>query len=312
MKLGGERPVPLVRPRADERVAPFAAMMDEQKALDLEEHWRLLYVGLTRAKEYLVVAGLAPKGKPVDNSWHSLTQRAMIRLGASACPTGAGEGLCWEGRVPARPARLRKGRTPLVPLQRPDWLDRAAPEEERPPRPLAPSSLGDDQQGASPPSPAQRAAARRGSLLHSLFERLPGVAPEDRARLADRWLARAAVTEPVERGEIIAAALGVIEHPRFAALFSSAALAEAPIAATLADGRVIAGTVDRLLVEPDRILVVDFKTGRNVPGGLAEVPTHHAAQMAAYAAALRIIFPGRKVEAALLYSHGPSLIALDG
>jgi ATP-dependent helicase/nuclease subunit A len=32
--------------------------------------------------------------------------------------------------------------------------------------------------------------------------------------------------------------------------------------------------------------------------------------MAAYVAALEIIFPGRRVEAALLYTAGPSLLAL--
>ena len=37
-----------------------------------------------------------------------------------------------------------------------------------------------------------RAAAERGRLLHSLFERLPGVPAPDRARLADGWLERSA------------------------------------------------------------------------------------------------------------------------
>ena len=43
----------------------------------------------------------------------------------------------------------------------------------------------------------------------------------------------------------------------------------------------------------------------------AEVPRAHFVQMGAYAEALRVIFPGRKVEAALLYTAGPRLIPLD-
>ena len=61
----------------------------------------------------------------------------------------------------------------------------------------------------------------------------------------------------------------------------------------------------------DRIRVIDFKTGMQVPSGPSEVPRGHVAQMSAYAAALRVIFPGRAVEAALLYTAGPNLIALD-
>ncbi|MFD2498863.1 PD-(D/E)XK nuclease family protein [Rhizorhabdus histidinilytica] len=75
-------------------------------------------------------------------------------------------------------------------------------------------------------------------------------------------------------------------------------------------GEVVSGTVDRLLVAADRILVVDFKTGRRAPADLAAVPDHHLRQMSAYAAALGVIFPGRPVAAALLYTAGPTLIEL--
>ena len=85
-----------------------------------------------------------------------------------------------------------------------------------------------------------------------------------------------------------------------------------PIAATLPDGRVIAGTVDRLCIGEKLVRVIDFKTGRNVPSGLAEVPPAHRAQMEAYAEALRVIFPGRAIEASLLYTSGPKLISLTG
>ncbi len=84
-------------------------------------------------------------------------------------------------------------------------------------------------------------------------------------------------------------------------------LGEAPLAATLPDGRVIAGTVDRLLVEDEHVFVIDFKTGR-VPAAEADVPNSHRAQMAAYSEALQVIFPGRRVTASLLYTAGPKLI----
>ena len=81
------------------------------------------------------------------------------------------------------------------------------------------------------------------------------------------------------------------------------------LAATLPDGRVIAGTVDRLLVEESQVSVLDFKTGR-VPDGEASIPKTHRAQMEAYAEALRVIFAGRSVRAALLYTAGPILFEL--
>ena len=85
--------------------------------------------------------------------------------------------------------------------------------------------------------------------------------------------------------------------------------AEGPLAATLPDGRVVAGTVDGLLIEPNRLSVIDFKTGR-VPESEGMIPASHRAQMSAYSEALRVIFPERNVRAALLYTGGPRLFEL--
>ena len=102
----------------------------------------------------------------------------------------------------------------------------------------------------------------------------------------------------------------MIADPALADLFGPSALAEAPIAATLPDGHVIAGTVDRLCIGADIVRVVDFKTGRAVPADVVSVPVAHRKQMEAYAEALSVIFPGRRIEASLLYTAGPRLITL--
>ena len=131
-----------------------------------------------------------------------------------------------------------------------------------------------------------------------------------RESVADRWLERSAgVADAAVRGDIVAQVCGIISDLRFSHLFGAGSLGEAPLAATLSDGRVIAGTVDRLLVEESRISVIDFKTGR-VPASEEQIPNAHRAQMAAYSEALQIIFPGRPVHAALLYTAGPKLIEL--
>lgn len=176
---------------------------------------------------------------------------------------------------------------------------------------MAPSALGEDDVADPPPTGAMKAAAERGRLLHALFERLPGVDVEQRRAVADRWLAGAgAVDNPAIRAEIATAACRVIDDPRFASVFGPDALAEAPVAAVVPGGAVVAGTVDRLLVTGTHVQVVDFKTGRKAPRSLGEVPSYHLRQMAAYVAALRVIFPDRMVSAALLYTAAPILFDL--
>jgi ATP-dependent helicase/nuclease subunit A len=321
-KVGGTSPIvevpvndvgaiPIIRPRKDECAPVFRALIDDAKAADREEHWRLAYVGLTRAAERLVIAGVKPKRDVPQASWHSAAFRAMQTLGASSVELEVwGGALVWEGEGKVLAPR-KAGKPVLGPIAIPDVLRRQAPPEARPPRPLAPSQIAEDRDSAPPPSPELRAAALRGTLLHALFERLPGVAPAERHSLALRWLERTGL-EDGARGEIAGAACRLIGDPEFAGLFGPDSLAEAPITAILPDGRVVAGTVDRLCIGSDLVRVIDFKTGRNIPADLSSIPPGHRAQMEAYAEALKVIFSGRRVEASLLYTAGPSLITLPG
>jgi ATP-dependent helicase/nuclease subunit A len=297
---------PVFRPRAGERGGALATALAEVDRRELEEHWRLFYVAATRAEERLVIAGALGSragGVPPVSSWYAAAARAFEALGVE----GEFRGTRVEVPVNAKDV-------PAAPVARaalPEWIGRAAPQEARPARPLAPSALGEDLVADPPPSAAMRAAAERGRLLHALFERLPALPAEARAAAAERWLAGAGgVADARVRAEIAAAALAVTESPAFAGLFAPLALAEAPIAAVVGDGFVVSGTVDRLLVEADRIRVIDFKTGRRAPAA-DEIPAYHVKQMAAYVAALEVIFPGRTVEAALLYTAGPVLHALS-
>jgi ATP-dependent helicase/nuclease subunit A len=313
LKLGREGPtIPLFRPRRDELVEPLKAQVEAQEALEREEHWRLLYVAMTRAEERLYIGGAlgaADRNGPAGRSWHAAVEASLASLGRAWA-----EEPLW-GRA------LRHGdgevfvkasaRTAPRPIAAPEWLRRAAPAETRPPRPLAPSALGEDDVADPPPSPALREAAQRGRLLHRLFERLPDVPAQERAERAERWLlASAGIVDPALRRGLAADACRVIADPRHAALFGPAALAEVPISAVIAGGTVVAGTVDRLLVEEARVTLAEFKTGRRVPRTLDEVPAAHLRQVAAYSAALRAIFPGRTVEAKLLYTSGPMLFEL--
>ena len=302
--------VPVFRPRKTEMAEPLKSHVAAKEARDREEHWRLLYVALTRAEERLYVGGAlgpADRNGPPAESWYAAIERTLDRLGSNwqDRPLWQRARLYGDAEAPVKkPSEPEKRAEPPLPA----WLHRPAPEEARPPRPLAPSALDEDDVADPPPSPAMRLAAERGKLLHQLFERLPGVAPSDRAPLADRWLEMAkGVAEPAFRREIVASACAIIADPRYADLFGVDALAEAPIAAVTPDGSVISGSADRLLVTDAVIRVADFKTGRRAPERVSDIPVPHLRQMAAYVAALEVIFPGKRVEAALLYTAVPVL-----
>jgi ATP-dependent helicase/nuclease subunit A len=64
-----------------------------------------------------------------------------------------------------------------------------------------------------------------------------------------------------------------------------------------------------LVVLPDRVLVADFKTNRPRPPHRGR-RSGLSAQMALYAAVLAEVFPGRRIEAALVWTDGPKLMPI--
>lgn len=105
--------------------------------------------------------------------------------------------------------------------------------------------------------------------------------------------------------------LALLAAPEAAAAFAPGSLAEAPIAGRVG-GRLVAGQVDRLVVEPHRVLVLDYKTNRPPPAAPDQVAPLYLRQMAAYRAVLRQAFPGRAVDCALVWTYGARLMLLPG
>jgi ATP-dependent helicase/nuclease subunit A len=309
------RQMPLPPLGKDEKQGPLADADEAARVAAMQEHWRLLYVAMTRAEEALFIGGSlnkteAKKGAPHEDSWYARLA-PLFESDEFADPVWPWRKEWGYRAAPLEPAEATTGAPDLAPLL-PAWMTTPIGPEPRPPRPLAPSSVGEEA-GAEPPLPhdAMRDAARRGSLIHSLLERLPDVPAADRAQAARRWLARQAVDlDDAAHEEMLAAAQAVLDHPDFAPLFSPLALAEVPLAATV-DGVVVAGTADRLLIEETRVTVVDFKTTRRPPARADAIALTTLRQMAAYVAALEAIYPGREVRAGVLYTHAPVLFALD-
>ncbi|MBR0667771.1 double-strand break repair helicase AddA, partial [Roseomonas hellenica] len=179
---------------------------------------------------------------------------------------------------------------------------------------LAPSALPGEEE---PPVADPRAAAdptgrrfRRGRLVHALLQHLPDLAPEAWEDAARRYLARPGHgLDAAAQAETAAEVLALLRHPDCAEAFGPGSLAEAPLAGRI-KGRLIAGQVDRIVVGPARILVLDFKTNRPPPARVEDVAPLYLRQMAAYRALLRQAWPGREVACALIWTHGAHVMAL--
>ncbi len=276
------------------------------------EHLRLLYVALTRAENWLIVAGA---GKAGDTSWHRL-----IENGTFACRplTTKSPGLPKNQRpftyflrhsFAEWPAAAPAGVTGQKTLpELPGWVREAVPEPVQS-MPVSPSALGgDDPERAENAGDGRRRgnALQRGNMIHHLLERLPGCAQTDRKESARTILrCKRHVFDETLFHEVYAEAIRILDDPKLGFLFGGLSFPEVGITANLAGlgGARIQGCIDRLVVAPDRVLAVDFKSNFNVPKQASEVPEHILRQLGAYQEALEQLYPRRLVRTSVLWTR---------
>ena len=283
-----------------------------------EESLRLLYVALTRARERLVLCGRIASNRKEEalKGWWAQIRAGFDHAGIAGDVRQVACGEVDATRYGPDPKRLSGALVPArVAATVPNWAGREAAADALA-RYASPSDLGEASK-AMAPSPLAAVGGlgrfRRGDLIHRLLQILPDLAPADWAGGAQALLARERDLTDAQRAEMTTAALSVLRDSRFAEVFGPGSRAEVAIAgsaAGLPPGLKISGRIDRLAAPAGRILVVDFKTNRPSPARIEDADPAYLRQMAIYAAVLADVFPGRVIEAALVWTDGPKLMPI--
>lgn len=294
--------VPLWKPPAAEMPDAAAGRIDTMKAAQLRERMRLLYVAMTRAEKWLIVAAAGDLSKDASD-WYQTMQDALEHVGATPVEDGVLRyGVAdWD----ALPAKLETAKTGTSPVLEPVF---AAPIGETPQRKttLSPSELGGAKALGGEAGQDLDAALSYGTLVHSLLEELPGVAQDSRAVAAARHREKwgQALVETA-----LAEASAVLDSAPLSHLFAPGTLAEVPITASLGDLR-LHGVIDRLILTDTHILAVDYKTNRILPDTADTCPEGLLRQMGAYGEMLRHLYPDHTIETAILWTTNQSLMSL--
>lgn len=301
------------RPNKEAYPSAFGTKLaDERKASEEEERRRNLYVALTRAEDRLhLFTGSTERMKESPDSWIGLCDAAMTALeaddaaavdvredGTKIFRTGSAAGAAEAGSVAGSAG----------PAAAPTFLQVSAAEEQHPPRPLSPSraDAGDDEPSA--PLMPGGGRFRRGILTHRLLEILPDISAADQQAVAERVATQEGADLPVElRLSAVSETLAILQNPALSGLFGPDSRAEVALSGLVGD-RVVAGQVDRLVIGKERIQLIDYKTNRPSPKEETDVPKVYRTQLSLYAQLLRQIFPGREIEAFLLWTDDTRLM----
>ena len=308
--------------KADDPSAVAAArkaMLEETE----DEYRRLLYVAMTRAADRLVVGGCMPGNMNTVRkfSWYDLIGKGLENSGLHLQTIETSDGVVKRYARPEEEVTATGAAATTItpPIELPSWLRTSAPPEAAADILLRPSDPADDEgrRFRTAESVQTRAMAlRRGTLVHRLLQSLPDVAAERRRDAALNFLARnAGDWNDDEREALAARVLALIEDARFAPLLGAGSRAEVSIVGRLArPGQLpvlVSGQIDRLVVAPSEVLIVDFKTNQTPPGSAAEAPSAYVRQLALYRGVLQKLYPPLPIRTALFWTETPEMMEIS-
>ncbi|MCK0141386.1 double-strand break repair helicase AddA [Aliiroseovarius sp. F20344] len=301
-------------PSKPDRTDAIEDVSEGLKEAEIEERTRLLYVAMTRAEQWLILAAAGDLGT-ADTGWYRICEAAMEQAGGADCdfPTGTGKRY-HTGEWPEPGVNDAPDREAQQP-QLPEWLKSDAPLPVSAPKPLSPSDLG----GAKAlPGEMELAGGQdpliRGRQIHLLLEHFPGIAQDRWAAVGEYLLMSGPDSATPETTRALTDEVAaLLTDPALMHLFDANSIAEAPITGHLpeAPNQLLHGYIDRLIVTDDQVLAIDFKSNRLVPDAPSQTPEGLLRQMGAYRWMLRAIYKDRPVHTAILWTQSRELMMLD-
>jgi ATP-dependent helicase/nuclease subunit A len=293
--------------RVEVSVGDFQSELDEEvRELEREETKRLLYVALTRARDRLYLGAVLEDGR-LRAGYGSLGEVLPPTLAALMRHTGRDEPhLHWQAasgtvhrlQLPGL-AQTEDVAMNATPSHRPVDVDRVPDLSS--PRTTVTEAAALEPDGGDAGEKAALTDRLVGVLTHRLLQRFgltSSASAEDVRRTAATWLAaeprdRSDLERVVERAADVYAQvasradLGIL-------VGGGSVLFEVPFTMELG-GQMVRGTMDCLVVGPDRVTVLEFKTGRPQAG--------HARQVELYARAAAALFPTLTVDTRIVYAQ---------
>ena len=272
-----------------------ATRIQGQEAADACEEANLLYVALTRARQFLTISAAAP-ARGSNLGWYALIASqidAAERLE---------NGQAWE---------LERGQAPMLA----DVIDRQAAPRAIDARLSQPLSLRMTEREIAPSRETETFLStptadidsrRRGTAIHRFLELLSGVPAFDEGQ-ALRKVAREhqREAEDPELMRYLAEARQILADKRFQHWFDpdcyDRAYNELPVSYS-AQGALVYGIIDRVVIRGERVDIIDYKTHQIGVDSLNEIGDPYAAQMCLYARGAAQLWPERQLHAWLLFT----------
>ncbi len=248
------------------------------------ERKRLLYVAMTRAREELYICGAKGKRKDVPKDcWYAIVEPIL----------GVVSDVNEEIGIAATETKFAQETAQI-----PSWALTSVSEENSI-KVRAATSLKPQFEGGQ--SASKQVEFKRGIAIHALLQSLANM-PRENQEKAAKFQARKLGLDDHTANSLV----NVFNLPALAPFFEPHSESEVEISGILENGQTIIGRVDRLVVNSDEVLLLDYKSDRYLPE-IIEANHPYIVQLATYAGMLSNIYPKHTVKAALFWTQTAKL-----
>ena len=297
-----------------ERSDKTTEVYNSQKQKNSAERDRLLYVALTRAEVWLIVAA-AGNVSDDGKSWYKKVEKGLINLDAKSEPFSHGHGLRYQHGKWLVGKRSEKHRKKASKIQLPQIFKENLGTPVKFEKFINPSNLMGSKSIQRIDKVTEGDGAKLfGTIVHLLLEKLPKSNSNDWQNIVPNLLKWAEIYVPEEtQTRAYKQAENILKNPSFEFIFAPDVLAEVQFSTIVESvgGIPIVGVIDRLVLSQESALIIDFKTNQEVPSSIDEVPLGILKQMGAYAASMQKVFPKKNIELGIIWTHSAELMKID-
>ncbi len=312
---------------AENRVGMIEQLYQNDKENENKEYWRKLYVAMTRAEDELYLTGILnaknEKQDKLEQSWYGAVKNALKNECEKCKIINSDE----EGLI------FPKKREKIIPPKKQTIITDIEQEEFSAAKiklpivreiikpSLAYQSIEYNYEIDNEAVLAQSSAnikeaelsKKQGLAIHALLEHLSKIEPHIREKVAQKALNILLPDHKEKHKEIISKALKIISNPKFQFIFADNSRAEVPFFVNGTKNKKpisIVGRLDRIIINNDRVWIIDFKTDENIAKNITQLAKPYMVQMALYAAVGRRLFANKKINIAILWTKDETLLEI--
>ncbi|MDH5425784.1 MAG: UvrD-helicase domain-containing protein [Gammaproteobacteria bacterium] len=280
--------------------------VDKAAGFQNRENLNLLYVALTRAKQFLFISASAPNRtiKSDNPSWYQLIEQGMLQLTQS---DSIEEQLCYQsGEINTSTADDSIEQSTIADIIVPAELSQIIFEKEIS-ETVNPSQADSDEKPAVS-TVTDEDGMTRGTITHRALELLTASnSCTDRQVLLQLKIESGDILSGSEYLACLNEAKAVIAHTEFTHLFNceyfDKAYNELPIHYH-AGNKEIHGVIDRVVIKDNTLYLIDYKSHQNITiEGIPTLADEYKKQLEFYKQGLQKVWPDHTIRPMLLFTH---------